>query len=524
VNDERYGRVSHTVEWPDVLTDRCLRLQMDEHFDSELVIGLVSAVGTENKRVVDLLKECLNLAGYTVHEIKLSQDVIPALCPVAAHGNNQFNRITNLMDAGNKARELSKDNSILALGAATEIFAKRTKDKGNTPQKSPKTAYIIDSLKRPEEVARLRLIYPSGFLLIGIHSDLGRRRKHLVNVRVMSAEEADVLIGRDGEESKVNHGQRVNKTFHMADFFVKITPSQDQLRCDVTRIVSAWFGNPFVTPTFDEHAMFMAFAAALRSADMSRQVGAVVTRKSQILSTGANDCPKAGGGLYWPERNAQTGCIEDHLDGRDFKRADGDSNRAEQRRIIERIVEDGEKQGLDPKKLTLVLENSPLRDLTEYGRVVHAEMEALLCCSRIGLSTAGTTLYSTTFPCHNCAKHIIAAGVERVVYVEPYPKSKALEFHRDSIAQVGENEQVGQGLVIFDAFVGIGPRRFFDLFSMRLGSSYDLDRKNSDTGLKTEWRIESSRLRVLMHPTSYLENETNSVKLYVKAVNEMAKN
>jgi deoxycytidylate deaminase len=100
----------------------------------------------------------------------------------------------------------------------------------------------------------------------------------------------------------------------MADFFVRISQSQDQLRCDVTRMVELWFGNPYVTPTFDEHAMFMAYGAALRSADMSRQVGAVITYESQILATGANDCPKAGGGLYWPERN-EKGCIADHPQG-----------------------------------------------------------------------------------------------------------------------------------------------------------------------------------------------------------------
>ena len=60
-------------------------------------------------------------------------------------------------------------------------------------------------------------------------------------------------------------------------------------------MVDLWFGNPFITPTFDEHAMFLAFSAALRSADLSRQVGAVITKDSQILSAGANDCPKAGG-------------------------------------------------------------------------------------------------------------------------------------------------------------------------------------------------------------------------------------
>jgi deoxycytidylate deaminase len=281
------------------------------------------------------------------------------------------------------------------------------------------------------------------------------------------------------------------------------------------RLREFWFGDPFITPTFDEHAMFMAFGAALRSGDMSRQVGAVVTRDSQILSTGANDCPKAGGGLYWPERSAQTQCIEDHPDGRDFKREDGDSNRAEQIRIIERIIEEGAKDGLDKGKLKNLLENSPLRDLTEYGRVVHAEMEALLSCARNGQSTVDTTLYCTTFPCHNCAKHIVAAGVRRVVYVEPYPKSKALEFHNDSIAPTGENVADGDSLVRFDAFVGIGPRRFFDLFSMQLSSSYELSRKG-ENGKKTEWRIEKSRLRIQMKPTTYLDHEAQACTLFGK--------
>ena len=44
---------------------------------------------------------------------------------------------------------------------------------------------------------------------------------------------------------------------------------------------------PYVTPLFDEFAMFMAFAAALRSADLSRQVGAVVGKSNEIISTGA---------------------------------------------------------------------------------------------------------------------------------------------------------------------------------------------------------------------------------------------
>ncbi len=66
---------------------------------------------------------------------------------------------------------------------------------------------------------------------------------------------------------------------------------------------------------------------------------------------------------------------------------------------------------------------SSLKKLTEYGRPVHAEMSALMSCAKNGISVDGATLYCSTFPCHNYAKHIISAGIKRIVYIEPYPKS-----------------------------------------------------------------------------------------------------
>ena len=128
------------------------------------------------------------------------------------------------------------------------------------------------------------------------------------------------------------------------------------------------------------------------------------------------------------------------------------------------------------------------------------------------LSTVGATLYSTTFPCHNCAKHIIAAGIKRVVYVEPYPKSKTLDFHNDAIAI--RKDRQSEGLVLFEPFVGVGPRRFFDLFSMLLGSTYALVRKDKDTGKRAEWNIENAQLRIHMKPVSYLRLEGQACKLF----------
>jgi deoxycytidylate deaminase len=99
-------------------------------------------------------------------------------------------------------------------------------------------------------------------------------------------------------------------------------------------------------------------------------------------------------------------------------------------------------------------------ELTEYGRVVHAEMCAICDAARLGRSVKGSILFCTTFPCHNCTKHLLAAGIGRVIYMEPYPKSKAKELHEHEI----EIEQEREGRVSFLPFLGISPARYRDIF------------------------------------------------------------
>ncbi len=146
-------------------------------------------------------------------------------------------------------------------------------------------------------------------------------------------------------------------------------------------------------------------------------------------------------------------------------------------------------------------------------------MEALISCARRGISTLDAVVFCTTFPCHNCAKHIIAAGINRVVFVEPYSKSKALEFHDESIVYADCEAGNGDKRVRFEPFVGVGPRRFFELFSMNLGSSYKLERKISDTGVKKEWHIENAQLRLQLRPTSYLRLEMSACQAFGKKIN-----
>jgi cytidine deaminase len=71
----------------------------------------------------------------------------------------------------------------------------------------------------------------------------------------------------------------------------------------------------------------------------------------------------------------------------------------------------------------------------------------------------------TTFPCHDCAKHILAAGIGRVVYIEPYPKSLVGELFEDSMiidGDVRENNKLR-----IDPFAGIAPALYGDLFALQ---------------------------------------------------------
>ncbi|CAG73049.1 putative deoxycytidylate deaminase [Pectobacterium atrosepticum SCRI1043] len=479
---------------------------------SELVIGLVGAVGTN----LDLLKvsitEMLKAYSYEVVEIRISKDIIKELHPIYQTRDN-FKIANELMTAGNRLREKSKNNAVLSMAISALISSSRVKDINNTPTPNPRKVYIIHSLKHPDEVNLLREVYTNGFYLIGVYANEIRRIKYLVDHRYMTEVEAKKLISRDADEDE-KWGQHTRDTYELSDFFVNFDNNYDRITNQLWRFFDLIFGKPNVSPTFDEYAMSMAYSASLRSADLSRQVGAVLTKNNMILTTGANDIPAFGGGLYWPIDTNDS--IEDVPGGKDYTLG-YDSNAREKKNIISDILERTlnhinacKEEGIFSNKdkileiITNSLNKSKIKDITEYGRVVHAEMEAILSCARSEINTNKATIYCTTFPCHNCAKHIVASGIEKVIYIEPYPKSKAFDFHIDSITSL-ENPS-DKNKVIFEPFVGVGPRCFFNLFSINLGIGYKIKRKDSD-GNVVKWERRNGRLRIQMLPSSYIEKE-----------------
>jgi len=123
--------------------------------------------------------------------------------------------------------------------------------------------------------------------------------------------------------------------------------------------------------SWDDYFMSVAFLTAMRSKDPSTQVGAVIVNNlKRIIGVGYNGFP--------------TGCSDDVL----------------------------------PWAKT-----SPKGELeTKYPYVVHAELNAVM--NKNSESCIGCRLYSTLFPCNECAKVIIQAGIREVIYASDKQKSK----------------------------------------------------------------------------------------------------
>ncbi len=124
-------------------------------------------------------------------------------------------------------------------------------------------------------------------------------------------------------------------------------------------------------PTLDEYFMKMAYLISERSTCLRRNVGALIVKDKRILTTGYNGAPR---GI---RHCSEVGCV-----------------RAEQK------IPQGERH--------------------ELCRGIHAEQNAIIQAAVFGVSIKEGTLYTTHSPCVVCAKIIINAGIQEIVYADPY--------------------------------------------------------------------------------------------------------
>lgn len=133
--------------------------------------------------------------------------------------------------------------------------------------------------------------------------------------------------------------------------------------------------------TWDEYFMGVAMLAARRSKDPNTQVGAcIVSQDNIIISTGYNGLPN--------------GCSDDEYPW--------------------------EREGEE----------------TKYPYVVHAELNAILNAN--GRDLRGSRLYVALFPCNECAKAIIQAGVKEVLYLsDKYANTSATRASKRMMDSAG---------------------------------------------------------------------------------------
>jgi dCMP deaminase len=124
-------------------------------------------------------------------------------------------------------------------------------------------------------------------------------------------------------------------------------------------------------PDNDTYFMSMAELVATRSTCLRRHVGAVIVKEKRVLTTGYNGAPR---GLRHCE---EVGCVRQ-----------------------QNHIESGTRH--------------------ELCRGVHAEQNAVIQGAYFGVSIKGASVYTTNFPCVLCAKIMLNAGIEEIVYLDNY--------------------------------------------------------------------------------------------------------
>jgi deoxycytidylate deaminase len=495
--------------------------QLRENRSNEVVFAVVGYAGSGTTFVISQLSSYLRAQGLNPILIKartaLDKFALSSKINIPSSEISPIERTTEYQRIGDELRKSSGEYGAVAAYMIREI----KKIRGEKANEN--NVYILDSLKHPQEVDLLKHVYGNSFCLIGVGCRPDIRTKRLqAKFKITDANDESLkeFVNRDAEDSEHKYGQQVNDTFHRADYFVDNTPNNEatelfKLPDELKRLYDIVFTGNIHRPRSEERGMYHANAAAMRSSCLSRQVGAsILDGNGDLIAVGANEVPKFGGGSYGES---------DTNDDRCFKERGKCSNTVYQQNIIEDVFSQLSNNGSLAKGITREvfddsLKTTRLKSLIEFSRSIHAEMDALLGLVRSGTKLPeNAVLFTTTYPCHNCARHIVAAGVKKVIYLEPYAKSLAIDLHEDSIAD-NKSEMDSKGKVRFLPYQGVSPNLYKavylktdDLKDKKTGELLP-DMKRRDTTViwtKTYKEFEDDVIGFLENIESGLDNDAS---------------
>jgi dCMP deaminase len=142
--------------------------------------------------------------------------------------------------------------------------------------------------------------------------------------------------------------------------------------------------------SWEEYFMSQAYIASLRSTCGSRRVGAIIVNslnpgERKVLATGYNGNPPGDNHCF------EGGCPR-------FKAR------------LEGKIESGDYSDEFP------------------CYAFHAEANALFQMSKLGISTKDCIVFTTTFPCRQCAEKMLGVGIKKIYYCEGYPDEFSAEY------------------------------------------------------------------------------------------------
>lgn len=312
---------------------------------------------------------------------------------------------------------------------------------------------VIDGIRNLGEIQALRGTFPVCYVIAVVASkDTRWKRVQDLYDRDLKAFERDEQRDADGD---IINGQQVEKCVNDADYVLwneqDLRPAGERgstLLGKLSRDVALMRGNgaPAGYPTPAESYMTSAYAASHLSRCLKRFVGAVIVSDKGIpLSLGFNENPII-----------MKSCESEY--GHCFKDTNMGARLEEMGKVY--CPDCGEKQdALAPPwrckntncRTNLKLRFFPNRNM-ELCTAIHAEERAIRSLG--DRDATGATLYVTTFPCLQCARHIVDVGISNVVYVEAYPVAESQKF-------------LEHNRVVVKPFEGFKARAFTRIFKQR---------------------------------------------------------
>jgi len=371
------------------------------------IIGLTGAFGSGCTTAAKHLRDT---RGFT--EVRLS-DSIRAEWAKTNHGDPSRLQLQRLGD------ELRQKNhpGILVQLALQEVAQKNG---GELPKD-----IVIDGIRNVGEIDHLRDALGFHFTLIAVLASSDARWDRIASTytdRGLGLAEFIEDDKRDKNE-ETQYGQQVELCVDRADILIvnSTEVSTTEFKEKLLDFVDLATGKKPRGASQTEILMNIAFSSSHSSKCVKRHVGAVIVDpKGQVVSAGYNENP-LGTNPCAEEPEYEYQCFRDIIRNNHFKSLADKGARCpvcgEKIVFVKGPPWRCEACAIKKEKTNLESFFYPDRALN-WCTAVHAEVWAVLAA---GGRASGGTLYTTTFPCAQCAEKIVQSGISKVVFTESYP-------------------------------------------------------------------------------------------------------